>query len=325
MGLMRKAIALVILPSAASFQSSGSIQLCSSLPCRNAFRLPMHRLSMSTVKGTDLSKERRLLRGVLVEALAAQERKRTALESQLVRAVPVSPAGVAHDEEGDVALLDKAAKQRDKAKRRAEQVPEHLAAVAAAESRLQALLDQVVSRGVDFDLVRCDMEEMGLGTRLRTYDVDEVALKSRQWGRPDGFSGLVVESPNGVPILVGQRSFSDPLLRRVGRGTDLFFQVTEGKGSRVLLRTSMRRDLSRSPRECMEMAADLAAFFSDGRRAWYDDDVDVEVMFTDARHVAKRGSRVGQMKGNKKLGTIWARPARVAELARMVQEEQGWV
>jgi predicted ribosome quality control (RQC) complex YloA/Tae2 family protein len=284
----------------------------------------MHRLSMSTVKGTsaDRSKERRLLRGVLVEALAAQKRKRTALESQLVRAVPETSAGVAHDEEGD----DKAAKQRTKAMRRAEQVPEHLAAVAAAESRLQALLDQVASHGVNFDLVRCDIEEMGLGNRLHTYDVDEVALKSRQWGRPDGFSGLVVESPNGVPILVGQRSFSDPLLRRVGRGSDLFFQVTEGKGSRVLLRTSMRRDLSRSPRECMEMAADLAAFFSDGRRAWYDDDErDVEVMFTDARHVAKRGGRVGQMKGSKKLGTIWARPARVAEVARGLQEEQGWV
>ena len=110
-GLMRTAIALVLLPSTASFHSSGSVQLCASLPRRNAFR-PMHRLSMSTVKGTsaDRSKERRLLRGVLVEALAAQKRKRTALESQLVRAVPETSAGVAHDEEGD----DKAAKQRTK-------------------------------------------------------------------------------------------------------------------------------------------------------------------------------------------------------------------
>ena len=47
--------------------------------------------------------------------------------------------------------------------------------------------------------------------------------------------------------------------RPLGRGTDLFFQVCEGRGSRVLLRTSMVRSLVRSPRECMETAADLAA------------------------------------------------------------------
>ena len=47
-------------------------------------------------------------------------------------------------------------------------------------------------------------------------------------------------------------------------------------------------------------------------------------MYTDARHVAKRGGRVGQMKDNKKLGTIWARPARVASPAAQAQEEQGW-
>ena len=35
----------------------------------------------------------------------------------------------------------------------------------------------------------------------------------------------------------------------------------------MLLRTSMVRSLVRAPRECMESAADLAAFFSDARRA----------------------------------------------------------
>ena len=51
--------------------------------------------------------------------------------------------------------------------------------------------------------------------------------------------------------------------RRIGRGTDLWFQTAQGRGSRVLLRTSMCRGLSRSSRECMETAADLAAYFSD--------------------------------------------------------------
>ena len=32
------------------------------------------------------------------------------------------------------------------------------------------------------------------------------------------FDGLVVDSPRGVPILIGRQSFADPLLRRVARG-----------------------------------------------------------------------------------------------------------
>jgi hypothetical protein len=48
-------------------------------------------------------------------------------------------------------------------------------------------------------------------------------------------------------------------------------------------------------------------------------------MFTDSRHVAKRGTRVGQLRDSKRLGFLRARPERVAELARDAQEEQGWM
>ena len=79
--------------------------------------------------------------------------------------------------------------------------------------------------------------------------------------------------------------------------------------------------LSKSPRECMEFAADLAAYFGGGSRG---DDA-VEVMYTDSRRVAKRGSRVGQLKPKKRLGTVWARPDRVADAAREAQEDQGFL
>ena len=211
------------------------------------------------------SREKRLLRGVLTEALTAQQRKRSALEDQMASPLP-SEDGLDDD---------KAAKLRAKAMKRAAEVPQHLAAVSAAEMKLESLLDQVSTRGGDLSEIREQLEEMGLRARLENFDVDQAALDQR--GRPEGFSGLVVESPRGVPILVGQRSFSDALLRRVGRGNDLFFQVREGRGSRVLLRTSMLRHLARSPRECMEMAADLAAYFSDSRPRWWDEDFEVEV------------------------------------------------
>lgn len=258
----------------------------------------------------DATHERRLLRGVLMEALELQDRKRTALEEQLT------------DSSSHADLDEKA---RAKALKRAQAVPKRLAEVDAAEERLLSLKASLSERGVsNLGAVRQTMEaELGLSQRLAIFDVDAAGLA--QWGRPDGFDGLVIPSPRGVPILVGRKAFSDSTLRRVSRGTDLWFTVREGSGSRVLLRTSMCRGLARSPRECMEMAADLAAHFSSWRRPYRDEDEDVEVMFTDSRHVAKFGGRVGQMKQKKRLGTLWARPERVAEVAREAQEEQGWL
>ena len=243
--------------------------------------------SLAQVRG--LALERRLVRGVLQEALEGQRRKRVALEGQLAK------AGA-----DDKALAV---------------VPARLADVDAAEARLAALLENVA------DVERRDLEAAGLSERLETFDVE--AMATNQWGRPSGFDGLVVEGPRGVPCLVGRKSFADETLRKVSRGADLWFQAVEGRGSRVLLRASMDRSLSKAPRECVEFAADLAAYFSPDYVHWADDAV--EVMYTDSRHVAKRGGRVGQMKAKKRLGTVWARPARVADVARDAQELQGWL
>jgi len=261
------------------------------------------------MSGTSREHEKRLLRGVMVEALEAQQRKRTGLEEQLERteAAPLLNSG---DE--------KAVKAHAKALRRAAQVPVRLSEVDAAETKLAELQTKLRSGG-DVVQIRLQLElELGLTERLASFDVD--AMAQGQWGRPAGFDGLVLESPRGVPILVARQSFSDDLLRRVSSGTDLWFQVSEGRGSRVLLRTSMVRSLVRSPRECMETASDLAALFSDARRS-----DEVKVMYTDSRHVAKRGGRVGQLKESKRLGVIWAKPARVVDEARDAQEEQGWL
>ncbi|KAJ1495984.1 hypothetical protein T484DRAFT_1740693 [Baffinella frigidus] len=257
--------------------------------------------------GQEASRERNLLRGVLAEALEQQARKRSALEQQREAAL-LTPV-----DDGD----DKA---RAKALRCAEALPLRFAEVNLAEDRLIELRSSLAQEsGTDLMALRRAMEELGLGVRLDKFDVD--ALQLAQWGRPGGFDGLVIESPKGAPILVARQSYSDELLRRVSRGTDLWMQVRHGRGSRVLLRTSMCRHLNRSPRECMEAAADLAAYFSDFRRSRDE----VEVIFTDSRQVAKRGGRVGQMKENKKIGTIFAQPARAAELARDAQELQGWL
>lgn len=266
---------------------------------------PQRRRSSAVRCAVDGVHTKRLLRGVLGEALDAQNRKRVALAEQLEKATLTDAEG--------------SAKARAKALRRAEQVPLRLAEVDAAEKSLAALLgDLDGAAGGDLERLVGEAEALGLAGRLESFDVD--AARLGQWGRPDGFEGLVVETARGVPLLVARRAFSDAELRRVGRGSDLWFQVRTGRGSRVLLRTSLVPSLARSTRECMEMAADLAAYFSDERGDSLDG---VEVMFTDSRHVAKRGGRVGQMKQSKRLGLIRARPSRVAELARGAQEEQG--
>ena len=265
-----------------------------------------------TAHGLSLAAQhrRRVLRGVLRQELEGQHRARVNLEAQLERRRDVQDVddGEAHK------------KEYAKAVKRAAAVPRRLAVVRRRGEQLEALLER--SRGATEDEVNNLYQEVAdeLADKLETFDVDAAARN--QFGRPAGFDGLVIASPRGVPVLVARRSFSDELLRRVGRGTDLWFQCVEGRGSRVLLRTSCVPSLSKSPRECVEFAADLAAHFGGGARGG--DDA-VEVMYTDSRRVAKRGSRVGQLKPKKRLGTVWARPDRVADAAREAQEDQGFL
>ena len=255
---------------------------------------------------------RRVLRGVLKQELEGQHRARQSLEAQLERR---------RDVDGDDG--EEYAKEYAKAVRRAAAVPRRLVEVTRRGEQLEALLERsrATTDDASVDDLYHEVGADGLADRLEAFDADAAARD--QFGRPAGFDGLVIASPRGVPILVARRSFSDELLRRVGRGTDLWFQAIEGRvGSRVLLRTSCVPSLSKSPRECLEFAADLAAYFGGGARGG--DDA-VEVMYTDSRRVAKRGSRVGQLKPKKRLGTVWARPDRVADAAREAQEDQGFL
>ena len=263
-----------------------------------------------------------MLRGVLSEAMKAQERTREALAEQLKPRI--SPSKTLDPEANEKMLL--------KAQRRAERVPSRIAEVEAFGEKLadlQQRLKKDSSREAMASL-RKDMETLGLGQRIETFDLGayDAAGQTSRWGCPGDFDGLVVYSPlHGIPILISKQRHSDDVLRRVSRGTDLWFQAREGRGSRVLLRTSMCRSLKKPPRECMELAACFAAFFSDknSHRRAASDTRPVEVMWTDSRHVAKRGGRVGQLKDAKKLGIIRAEPWRVAAKARDAQEEQGWL
>ena len=90
------------------------------------------------MSGTSREHEKRLLRGVMVEALEVQQRKRTALQEQLER-TEAAPLFNSDDE--------KAAKAHAKALRREAQVPARLSEVDAAETLLAELQAKLRSGG----------------------------------------------------------------------------------------------------------------------------------------------------------------------------------
>ena len=144
-----------------------------------------------------------------------------------------------------------------------------------------------------------------------------------EFGRPKGFTGLVFYSALGVPILVGKsKAESDGILRRASQGSDLWFQVEDYEGSRVLLRSSLVRGTKNS-KLCIQMAADLAAYYSVWGGDHYHNKNDcfdtVPVMYTDSKHVAKRGTKVGRMRKRKSLGRLMGRPSSVESVARELE------
>ena len=143
--------------------------------------------------------------------------------------------------------------------------------------------------------------------------VQELCRKSKaEFGRPEDFTGLVFKSPHGVPILVGRKgAHNEEVLRRISQGSDLWFQCEDYSGSRVLLRTSLARGLKNS-KSCRQAAADLAAYYSDYRRKFES----VPIMYTDSKRVAKRGSKKGQMRKRKSLGTMYGYPGNVYDMCK---------
>ena len=128
--------------------------------------------------------------------------------------------------------------------------------------------------------------------------------KEKEFGRPLGFDGQVYYSPLGVPILVGRmNAHKDDIMRNAANGADLWFQVEDYNGSRVLLRTSLMRGTMNS-KKCKQMAANLASKFS----VWGERYESIPVIYTDSRKVAKRGTKVGSMKKSKSLGRMMGYP-----------------
>lgn len=174
---------------------------------------------------------------------------------------------------------------------------------------LRSEVERTSSSQQKFEEIKVRIEKMGYEAIFRQPRTSWKSTQARdqEFGRPQGFNGEVYYSPLGVPILVGRmNAHKDDVMRNAAQGSDLWFQVEDYNGSRVLLRTSLMRG-TKGSKQCLQMAADLAAKYS----IWGEDYDSIPVMYTDSRKVAKRGSKVGQMKQKKSLGRMMGMPSNV--------------
>ena len=210
-------------------------------------------------------------------------------------------------------------KANDSVKKRRIQIQENMAKIKEIQKEIKNLHQSTVD--VDFDTLQAIKDkliELGFRSLLSQgpdgwKHVQELRRSSKaEFGRPADFNGLVFKSPLGVPILVGRKGgHHDEVLRRISQGNDLWFQVEDYSGSRVLLRSSLARGLKNS-KTCIQTAADIAAYFSDYRQRFDS----VPIMYTDSKRVAKRGSKIGQMRKRKSLGAIYGYPGNVFDMCK---------
>jgi len=243
-------------------------------------------------------------------------------------------------------------------------LPRLLAATEERLAALQGLTDGLALGAFDPREVRAALAELDLGAFLLSYTFEPGDLEGGpspapvratagagagaagrekgavDWGRPRGFTGQVFATDCGVPVLVGSQA-DLVAMRAVFQGEDLWFEVNEGRGACVMLRTSLCRG-AKGSRKCFQLAADLAAYFSSERRLpprQAANGKGVQVVYTSASRVAKKsrrktgrrvrsgGGKEAQETGeraarcgrtpltrDKKLGMVKGFPSRVADL-----------
>ena len=138
-------------------------------------------------------------------------------------------------------------------------------------------------------------------------------------GRPRGkqpWTGRTLESPAVIPILVGRNRRENELLSLViARDPDVWMHVRGTPGAHVVLRVSQAG--KRVPTdECMQMAANLAAFYSDMRG-----ERKAEVTYTSPKHVTKPPrSPLGAVSLRREDGMWLGRPEDVPQELKEARE-----
>jgi len=125
-------------------------------------------------------------------------------------------------------------------------------------------------------------------------------------------------SPAGCKILVGRnRRENESLCFQTSRPEDLWLHSRGCPGAHVLIQ--IRRGSPTPTDACRQMAADLAAFYSDARS-----ERKAPITMAYAKHIQKpRGAPLGAVKVRREEGSLLGRPDAVAEELKVKREESG--
>lgn len=126
------------------------------------------------------------------------------------------------------------------------------------------------------------------------------------------------KSPNGCLVLVGKnRRDNEAICFQVSKPTDIWFHARGSPGAHVLLQS--RRGSPKVTQQCMQFAANLAAFYSDART-----ERKAAITTASPKHIQKpRGAPPGAVKLREELNTITGYPEDVDEILKLKREESG--
>ena len=204
--------------------------------------------------------------------------------------------------------------------RRGSAVVEELLEASSAKS---TVLEGLRGDAVDADGDALEMLEKRAAKKGATVVVVEAVPKPVEKKKKSTWTGRTFTSPAGVPILVGRsRKENDRLSLVIARDGDYWLHARNAPGAHVLLQ------LSRAPRyysepepDCLQMAADLAAFYSDLRN-----EARADVTYTSPKHVTKPPrAPPGAVRLREELGTHVGRPDAVPDECKEKRGESGQV
>ena len=134
-----------------------------------------------------------------------------------------------------------------------------------------------------------------------------------------GWAGREFTSPAGVPILVGRnRKENEQLSLAIARPPDVWMHVRGSPGAHVILQMSRMKGRPAPEDDCLQMAADLAAFYSEMR-----DEGKVLVTYANPKHVTKpNGAPLGAVKLREEGGTLLGRPSDSAFLPPELKQQR---
>jgi len=125
-------------------------------------------------------------------------------------------------------------------------------------------------------------------------------------------------SPGGCKVLVGRnKRDNEAICFQEAKGDDIWMHARGCPGAHVLLH--IRRGSPRPTDECMQFAANLAAFYSDART-----ERKAPVTTASPKHIQKpRGAPLGAVKVREELNTLTGFPADVDDELKIAREESG--